>query len=169
MEFLDICKNRYSCRGFSDEPIEREEFDYIKQCVLNVPSARNMQPYRIIETEGEVMHSAISCAQINGANLWASSAKGFWVIVEERVEGMKNYAEIDSGILVATACYAAAEKGIGSVVIGYYDEDGLKKLLNIPESKRILLCLAMGKKEASPRNPQKKSVQELFNLNEYND
>ncbi len=169
MDFLDICKSRYSCRGFSDEPIEKSDIDYIKQCLLRVPSARNVQPYTVIETEGEVMKRAITAAQIGGGNLWASSAKGFWVIVEEAMEGLQRFAEIDCGILVSTACYAAEARNIGTVIIGRYDEKALKELLGIPEGKRVLLCLAMGKKEAAPRNPQKKGEGELFKLNSYNE
>lgn len=169
MDFLDICNNRYSCRGFSDEPIEKSDIDYIKQCVLNVPSARNVQPYTVIETEGEIMQKAIAAAQIGGGNLWASSAKSFWVIVEEVVEGLQRFSGIDCGILVSTACYAAEARNIGTVIIGRYDENALKELLGIPEDKRILLCLALGKKAASPKNPHKKGKEELFKLNNYNE
>lgn len=169
MDFLNICKSRYSCRGFSEEDIEQCDIEYIKECILNVPSARNIQPYTIIETDGEVLKKAICCTQIGGANPWASTAKSLWVIVEEPFDGMKSFSEIDCGILIATACYSAEAKNIGTVIIGRYDEIALKELLNIPENKRILLCLAMGKKEASPRNPKKKDKEELFKLDRYHE
>ena len=44
MDFLELVKNRYSCRAYKALNVEKEELDYILECVRYAPSAVNKQP-----------------------------------------------------------------------------------------------------------------------------
>ena len=46
MNFLELVKNRYSCRAYKSLSVEREKLDYILECVRLAPSAVNKQPWR---------------------------------------------------------------------------------------------------------------------------
>ena len=46
MNFLELVKNRYSCRAYKALSVEREKLDYILECVRLAPSAVNKQPWR---------------------------------------------------------------------------------------------------------------------------
>ena len=46
MSFLELVKNRYSCRAYKSFDIEKEKLDYILECVRLAPSAVNRQPWK---------------------------------------------------------------------------------------------------------------------------
>ena len=45
MNFLELAKNRYSCRAYKSLDVEKEKLDYILECVRFAPSAVNKQPW----------------------------------------------------------------------------------------------------------------------------
>ena len=44
MNFLDLVKQRYSCRSYQAKSVEQEKVDYVMECVRFAPSAVNKQP-----------------------------------------------------------------------------------------------------------------------------
>ena len=44
MGFLDLVKERYSCRSYQPTSVEQEKLDYIMECVRLAPSAVNKKP-----------------------------------------------------------------------------------------------------------------------------
>ena len=56
----------------------------------------------------------------------------------------KDYAQIDLGIAAAYAVLAAHAEGLGSCILGWFDEEKIKKLLAIPQSKRVWLDIVIG-------------------------
>ena len=55
MKFLELAKNRYSCRAYKSLDVEKEKLDYILGCVRFAPSAVNKQPwlFHIVSNEGD--------------------------------------------------------------------------------------------------------------------
>ena len=44
MDFLTLAKERYSCRKFSDKPVEKEKIQQILSVAQIAPTAKNIQP-----------------------------------------------------------------------------------------------------------------------------
>ena len=55
MTFLDLVKQRYSCRSYQEKSVEQEKLDYVMECVRLAPSAVNKQPwmFRLVKDEAE--------------------------------------------------------------------------------------------------------------------
>ena len=53
MTFLDLVKQRYSCRSYQTKGVEQEKIDYVMECVRFAPSAVNKQPWRFRVISGE--------------------------------------------------------------------------------------------------------------------
>ena len=53
MDFLELAKNRYSCRSFSDKKVEREKLDKILEAGRVAPTAVNLQPQRVLVLDEE--------------------------------------------------------------------------------------------------------------------
>ena len=53
MRFLDLAKERYSVRKFSDKPVEQEKLDLIVEAGRIAPTAHNNQPQRILVLQGK--------------------------------------------------------------------------------------------------------------------
>ena len=44
MDFLELMKERYSCRSFSDKEVDKEKVEKILEAAKVAPTARNFQP-----------------------------------------------------------------------------------------------------------------------------
>ena len=55
MSFLDLVKQRYSCRSYQEKSVEQEKLDYVMECVRFAPSAVNKQPwmFRVVKNDAE--------------------------------------------------------------------------------------------------------------------
>ena len=51
MAFLDLVKQRYSCRSYQEKSVEQEKLDYVMECVRFAPSAVNKQLFSIADNE----------------------------------------------------------------------------------------------------------------------
>jgi nitroreductase len=81
----------------------------------------------------------------------------------------RDFSLIDIGIAAAHFCLQAAELGLGSCMIGWFDEAAIKKLLAIPSQKRIGLVITLGYARAEDpiRKKIRKSTEEISGFNRY--
>jgi len=79
----------------------------------------------------------------------------------------KQFNLIDTGIAVENICLQATEEGLGTCILGWFDETGVKKLLNIPQSKNIELIVTMGYPQSNEIRPKKrKKLNEIRSYNQ---
>lgn len=79
----------------------------------------------------------------------------------------KDYAQIDLGIAAAYAVLAAHAEGLGSCILGWFDEGKIKKLLSIPQSKRVWLDIVIGYSTQPLREKKRKPINEIVSFNGY--
>ena len=53
MDFLELCKKRFSTRKFSAQKIDEQTLEHIMECVRRAPSAVNRQPWKFIVVGSE--------------------------------------------------------------------------------------------------------------------
>jgi nitroreductase len=149
-DFMELCKQRQSCRVFSERPVEH---DKLLQCVEAgrlTPSACNSQPWNFVAVETpEIVSQVAQCCQQLNQNGWVKAAKAFIVIIEEYAVissflYSQYYAKGDIGAAAAYICLEAAAQGLGSCIIGLYDRIKICELLNIPVEKQIGAVIALG-------------------------
>ena len=68
----------------------------------------------------------------------------------------------DVGAACQTFCLAAKEKGLGTVIMGIFDEDGISELLHIPEEQELAALIAIGWPDIDPDAPKRKTTEELL-------
>ena len=68
----------------------------------------------------------------------------------------------DAGIATQTLCLAAHDRGIGSVVMGIFDENKLADVLQLPEGQIVGGLVAMGDPAEAPEAPKRQSVEDLL-------
>ena len=124
MNFMEIAKNRQSCRSYEEgRAVEQEKLDAILEAARLAPSACNGQPYHINVCRGETAQVVAKATQGMGMNKFASQADVLLVISEEnyvksaavgaKVKG-NDYRSIDIGIVCAYITAEAAAQGLGS-------------------------------------------------------
>jgi nitroreductase len=68
----------------------------------------------------------------------------------------------DAGIATQTFCLAAWDKGIGSVIMGIFDEAKAARLLNLPEGRELAALIPVGYPDEAPAAPRRKPAEELL-------
>ncbi len=180
MDFLEFVSTRQSDRVFDpDKPVEREKLERILQAVQLAPSACNAQPWRLIVVDEPELKNKIADAtssRVLGMNHFTKQAPVHIVLVEENVNlssgigGLvkrKDYAQYDLGIATAHLVLAAHAEGLGSCIIGWFNEARMRELLNIPKSKRVVLDVVLGYSTQPFREKKRKSLEEIISFNRY--
>ena len=80
----------------------------------------------------------------------------------ERGKKEDRWQMFDVGAACQTFCLAAKEKGLGTVIMGIFDEDKITELLEIPEERELAALIAVGWPDIDPEAPKRKSVDDLL-------
>ena len=153
-DFLNLCKQRQSCRDFSEQPVEHEKLVQCVEAGRLTHSGCNAQPWSFVVVETPELVSRIAqCGQQLKQNSWLGTAKAFIIILEEHAIlspviscflDSQYYAKGDLGAAAAYICLEAAAQGLGSCNIGLYDRKRICELLNIPAEKQFGAVIALG-------------------------
>ncbi|MDR1470397.1 MAG: nitroreductase family protein [Spirochaetaceae bacterium] len=153
-DFLELCKQRQSCRGFSEQPVEHDTLARCVEAGRLAHSACNAQPWSFVVVENpEVVAQIAQCGQPLHQNAWLGSTKAFIIILEEHAVlspviscflDSQYFAKGDLGAATAYVCLEAAAQGLGSCIIGVYDRKKICELLNIPVEKQFGALIALG-------------------------
>jgi nitroreductase len=178
-EILDLIINRQSDRKYSDKPVEKEKLERILEAGRMAPSACNAQPWKfIVVNEPELMAKVAlaASAPLLGMNTFVAQAPLQIVIVREKPNLTskigasikdKDYSLIDIGIASENICLQAKAEGLGSCMLGWFDEPQVKKLLKIPGNKRVELIITIGYSLSSQREKRRKPAEETVSYNKY--
>ena len=80
----------------------------------------------------------------------------------------KDFSSMDIGIAAEHFCIAAAEKGLGTCMLGWFNEKSVKKMLKVPSSKRIPLLISLGYPEDETISDKKrKQTDQMSSYNKY--
>ncbi|NMD00715.1 MAG: NAD(P)H nitroreductase [Bacteroidales bacterium] len=156
MLFAELVQKRQSDRKYINQPISTEHILQIIESARLAPSASNSQPWTFVVVDKEPTRTEIAKATItNGLpiNKFALDAPVIIAIVIEQPKPLTRFAGwlkkrdfpwIDIGIAAEHICLQATELGIGSCMIGWFDESKVKQLLKIPKNKKVGLLITLG-------------------------
>lgn len=180
MDFYKIVNNRQSCRKFdTEQTVDRDIINRILEAARLAPSACNAQPWHFIVVDDPELKNKVAdaaSARLLGMNHFTKQAPVHIIVVEEKanlssgIGGLvkdKHFAFLDIGIATAHICLAAETEGLGSCILGWFAEAKMKKLLNIPENKRVVLDIIIGYPAQPLRDKKRKTADEIISYNTY--
>ena len=151
MNFMEIAKTRQSVRGYDEaRVVEREKLDAILEAARLAPSACNGQPYHFTVCKGDLAKEVAKATQGLGMNKFAVQAPVLIVIsempyVKSAAMGAKvknnDYRSIDIGITTAYLTAEAAAQGLGTCILGWFDDDKIRKLCGIEYPVRLVVTV----------------------------
>jgi nitroreductase len=180
MDFKDLVHHRESTRRYLDKPVETDKIETILQACRLAPSACNSQPWRFVVATDPVIKLKLAYTTFNRVlqfNRFVPQAPVIAAIIGERpkwfsrlggaVKG-KDFQQMDVGIAAQHFCLQAADLGLGTCMLGWFDEAAARKILGVPSSKRILLLITLGY-PANEKNRTKirKPEQQVWSFNKY--
>lgn len=179
-DFLSIARARQSDRSYhTDKEVEKEKILKCIEAARIAPSACNAQPWKFIIVDDPVLKNKIADATSNRLlplNHFTKQAPVHVVIVREpanitsrlgQVIKDKDFPVMDIGIAAEHFCLQAVGEGLGTCMLGWFDEPKVKKLLNIPASKRAELIITVGYPASPNRTKKRKPVEEIIAFNGY--
>lgn len=171
MNFTEIAENRQSCRSYDPtKQVEKEKMDAILASARLAPSACNGQPYRLTVCCGKKAKEVASAVMGMGMNQFASDAPVMIVISEEAyvptaalgAKVKKNdYRSIDIGIVAAYLTAEATAQGLGTCILGWLDDEKIRKICGLEEKIRLVITLGYGKENDPLRKKKRKELSDL--------
>lgn len=154
MDFTQIALARQSCRSYDiTRPVERAKLDAVLAAARLAPSACNGLPWHITVCHGDAARTVAEACMGMGMNKFATQAPVLLVISEKpyvrsaavAAERKGNdYRSMDIGIAVAYLTAEAAAQGLGSCILGWFDDKKVRDVCSLPESEPVRLVITLG-------------------------
>lgn len=156
MDFSELITTRQSVRKYRQRPVEEEKIARLLEAVRLAPSASNSQPWKVIIVNEPALKDAVARATFSplvSFNKFAPQAPVLAVFTIERPKVItqigarlkdREFPLIDIGIAAAHFCLQATELGLGTCMLGWFDEEAIQGLLHIPRKTRIGLLITVG-------------------------
>jgi nitroreductase len=180
MDFTDCVQGRRSVRKYKPQSIDREIIEKIVKAASFSPSWKNSQVVRyiLIDEKEKLENIADKCLLgfVQNSPIIKNAPALILVMV---IAGRSGYERdgsfstpkedrwevFDAGIATQTFCLAAYNEGLGTVIMGYFDEKEVAKIVTLPEGQKLAGMIAIGYPEEIPDMPRRKTVGELLRYN----
>lgn len=176
MTAKECIKGRRSIRKFKETPVDHALLEEIIETASYAPSWKHTQIARYIAVEGALKDQIASECTAAYPNNGAIMASAPLLIAVTYIKGRSGFERdgsystpkgdswqmFDAGIAAQTFCLAAYEKGLGSVIMGIFDEAKAASLLAVPENQELAALIPVGFPDEEPVAPRRKPVEDLL-------
>ena len=165
MSLVDVILSRRSIRNYKKKKVPKKVLNRILKAGRQAPSASNVQPWHfIVLTDFEVKEKL-------SHGRWNTFVKdsAFTVVGCAYVGDSygQKWSTVDTTIALENMVVAAWALGIGSCWIGDFEEEMVKKLLNIPEDWKVISLISFGYPAEQPESSLKKPLTEIVSYNKF--
>jgi nitroreductase len=156
LAFLDLVRHRKSVRNFLDTPVEREKIMMCLEAARLAPSDSNSQPWKFIVVDDRDVKNRLCDSAFGGIyaiNSFCKTAPVIIAVVSEKSKFLARIGSIfrgtqfyliDIGIACEHLVLEAEDLGLGTCWIGWFNENAVKSVLNVPRDKKIDILVALG-------------------------
>lgn len=177
MNVFEAIKTRQSNRNYFSQPIEEEKVKQCLEAARLAPSACNAQGWSFVVVDQiELKNKIAQHGASLGMNKFLTQAPIIIAVIVEKPNftswigsliKRKDYSLMDIGIAVEHITLQATELGLGTCIIGWFNEKKIKKLLHIPNRKHLALLISMGYPADEHREKIRKPFEEVIKFNRY--
>ena len=145
MEFKEVIKARYSCKKYSDKPVEKEKLEAVLEAGRLAPTAKNLQEQHIY-----VLQSAEALAKVDAVTPCRYGAPTVLLVAFDKnnvftYPGGKRDSGVEDASIVAThMILAAADEGLDSCWLNFLDPEKAAEVFGLPENEEVLMFLDLG-------------------------
>ncbi len=177
MTAKECIMGRRSIRAYTEQPVSHEILSEIVETASYAPSWKHTQIVRYIAVEGELKNKVAACtsAYPHNGDIIASAPMVIAVTIIKGRSGFERdgsysthrgegWQMFDAGAASEAFCLAAHEKGLGTVIMGIFDDDKVAALLNVPAEREVIALIPIGYPAEAPVAPRRKPVEELLSF-----
>ena len=173
MELTKCMEERRSIRRYKKQPVDRDLIKQLIEVAILAPSWKNSQVSRYYAVDGDQKDQFMACLPEFNQN---NSKDASTIIVSTVVNGRSGFERdgsytthlkdgfqyFDNGLQVQNLCLKAYELGLGTLIMGIYDEQKIREFLSIPEDEVVVAVIAVGYPDIEPAMPKRKSVEDIL-------
>lgn len=175
--FQDLAAARRSIRKYKAAPVERAKLGLCLEAARLAPSACNAQPYRFIVIDEPALREKFCAAVFSGvysACKFAAAAPALVAVVADTGKlsawlGNQmqdtNFRLVDIGIAAEHFVLAAAEQGLGTCWLGWFDAKAAAKALGLGAGKKVEVLLSVGYPDETPAARPRKKMEQFAAFN----
>lgn len=179
MDAVECIKTRRSVRKFTDEMVPVDTIKDIVELASYSPSWKNTQVVRYMLVQNQEIIAKIAAEGVMDFPLnqkTVSRAKQLMILTKkDGICGFEKNGDystskkdgwemFDAGIAAQTFCLAAHEKGVGTVILGIFDDKKVGEIAGVPEGQTVATVIALGYPAFAPDMPPRKTVEELLTV-----
>ncbi len=179
MELREGIQTRRSVRRFTEQKVSQEVVREIVEVARFAPSWKNTQTPRYYVVEDEALKKAVAeeCMMDFASNTNMTIAAPALVVmsyVEKRCGYERDgsfttskedrWEMFDAGIAAQTFCLAAHEKGLGTCIMGIFDEKLVAEKIALPEGQRVAALIVIGYPEGEVAAPPRKATEDILSF-----
>ncbi len=178
MSISECIKSRRSIRKFKGDAVDHALIEEIIADAAYAPSWKNSQTVRYIVCEGAVKDRIADEATTiwpgNGNIIKEAPALVVVISIDKRsgyerdgspsTPKNNGWTMFDAGIASQTLCLSAHEHGLGTVIMGLYDEDKIVDILGIEDGRSVSALIPLGYPDIDPEAPKRKEVSDLLSF-----
>ena len=160
MSIIEIIKGRRSIREFKDNRLPKEALDALIEAIRWAPSAGNLQSRKFYFIFNEDIRKKLAAAALNQKFI-AQAPLAVVACADHRVafrygeRGINLYSIQDVAASIENMLLTAHELGLGSVWVGAFSEEEVRKILGLPEALRPVAIIPVGYPARSPKSPSR--------------
>jgi len=168
---MDIIETRRSVRSYKSQEVEDEKLNYILEAFRKSPSAKNLQPWKLVVVKNKktIRDLAIAC---NNQTFLEEAPVLIAACADEeeaygRMGGYMNSYPIDIGLAMEHLILAATEQGLGTCWIGAFKEQLVKDILGVPENVKVVALTPVGYAAGEAGSRGRKPLSEIVCYDRY--
>lgn len=167
-------RGRRSVRRFVERPVEKDVLEGIVELAAFAPSWKNNQTTSYVAVTGEKKAQIAREATGEWNRRHIDSAPVLMVLtIRHGITGFEkdgtpstgkgsDWEVFDAGIAAQTFCLAAYGAGLGTVIMGIFEEEKVARILELPEEERVGVLIALGYPAEEPEIKPRREVAELL-------
>lgn len=176
MEFFEVLNNRRSIRQYENYEVSSDTLKLLIESAQKAPSWKNSQVsrYYAVNTSEKLEEVKEFLPEFNQNNTLNAGAYIISTVENGRSgftrEGdfashlKDGFQYFDNGLQVENLCLSAQNLGLGTLIMGLYDEQKIREYFNIPESQIIVCVISVGKPAINPAMPTRKNIDEILTI-----
>lgn len=176
MDFQNCITSRRSIRKYKETELDEET---IKQLILSAnlaPSWKNSQVSKFYTALSKTAREKVfnSLPTFNQNNTLNAGAYIISTVIDKKSGCDKdgNYATalesayqyFDNGLAVENLCLQATNLGLGTLIMGLFDEKEIRNIFQIPQNEKIVTVIAVGNPDINPTMPTRKNLDEILQI-----
>lgn len=179
MDIENLIIERRSIRKYINLSIEKSVFEKIIDIARYSPSWKNTQTVHYIIIQNKELKAEIAekyaCGFVPNIRVIKNADALVIVCSKPSRSGYEedgafstnkgtHWESFDAGIAVQTFCLASYSLGLGTLIIGVYNEAQIIQAVGMPDGHKISALIAVGFPNETPIVPKRKDVSEIVSF-----